>query len=353
METYDEILNRMKDSYESYAGFAPAPQSDIMIRLRVLAGEIYRLKASGEFIGRQLFATTACGEYLDLHAAQRGLSRKSALTASGQVIFYPEAEEHPDILIPAGTEVCTYTDMRRFTTDSAVLLAANAQSVSAQVSAVGAGAAYNAQPDTVTVIVTPVAGVGGVTNAAAFSGGADRESDDALRQRVIDSYVNIVSGANAAYYRSLAMSVPGVYSASVVGRARGAGTVDVYISGQGTTVPAGVKAQVQSLMDEGRELNVDVQVRDPQAVSVPLHIRIAAAPGYAFDTVSAEVSAAVTAYINALGIGADVRLSKVGEVIYHIKGVESYRFVESYGSDAVIGDDQYPVAGTIIVRERT
>lgn len=353
METYDEILDRMTAGYASYAGFAPAEESDIMIRLRVLAGEIYRLKVNGEFVERQMFPSTATGDYLDRHAAQRGLSRKEAVKAAGQVTFYPEMPEHPDIMIPAGTEVCTYMDMRRFRTDSAVLLAENAQSVTADASAVEAGAASNARAGTVNIIATPITGVGGVSNEAEFVNGADRESDEELRSRVIDSYVNIVNGANAAYYRSLALSVPGVYAASVIPRARGNGTVDVYICDRGRAASPAVKAQVQQLMNEERELNVDVLVRDPAAVGVQLYIRIAVAPGYDFNAVAGEVSAAVRAYINDRGIGGDVLLCKVGEVICHIKGVDSYRFLENYGTDVIVGDSRYPVAGTITVREQS
>lgn len=352
MESYDEILQRMTESYESYAGFAPAEESDIMLRLRVLAGEIYRLRVGEDFIVRQMFPSTATGEYLDLHAAERGLSRKGAVTATGRVTFYAEAQTHPDIVIPAGTEVCTYTDMKRFTTDSDVVLEENARSVLADVTAAAPGAAYNARGGTISIIVTPVPGVGRVYNGSVFTNGADAESDEALRERIIDSYVNIVSGANAAYYKSLALSVPGVCSASVVGRARGNGTVDVYIAGAGDTVSSAVKAQVQSLLNEGRELNVDVLVRDPEEVAVSLYIRIGVEAGYVFETVAEEVRRAVSSYIDALGIGTDVLLSKVGEVVYHTEGVADYRFVESYGADRIIGDDQYASAGTILVRER-
>ena len=353
METYDAILQRMKDSYAGYAGFTPAEESDIMIRLRVLAGEIYQLRINEDYIARQLFPSTATGDYLDLHAAERGLSRKIATKATGSVTFYPESPTHPDILIPAGTEVCTYTDMKRFVTDSDVTLEENAESVVAGVTAAQAGAAYNARGGTVSIIVTPVAGIGRVYNGMVFSNGTDEESDDELRARIIDSYVNIVNGANAAYYKSLALSVPGVYSASVVGRGRGNGTVDVYLSGRGVPVSSAVKSEVQQLMDDGRELNVDVLVRDPQEVDVSLYIRINVEPGYAFNTVASEVQSAVENYIDGLGIGGDVRLSSVSEVIYHIKGVADFRFVESYGSDRIISDSQYPVADSILVRERS
>ena len=343
----------MKESYIGYAGFVPAEESDIMIRLRVLAGEVYRLWVNADFVSRQLFPHTAAGEYLDRHAQQRGLSRRSAAAATGTVTFYPNAEVHPAIVIPAGTELCSYPDLCRFRTDSSVTMEENAESAEANVTALMPGAASNARVGSVRIIVTTVPGIASAENESAFTTGCDAESDDDLRRRVIDSYVNIVSGANAAYYKSLALSVNGVYSASVVGRARCNGTVDVYVSGEGTTVPAAVKAQVQEKMNEGRELNVDVQVKDPQSVPITLYIRIAVVAGYDYQTVASEVSSAVSAFINALGIGRDVRISEIGEVVYHIKGVENYRFVESYGSDTVIADSQYPVAGSIIVRERT
>ena len=67
----------MLDTYEEESGFRPNNESDIMIRLRVLAGEVYRERVYAEYIMRQMFPTTAEGEYLDAHAQQRGLSRKN------------------------------------------------------------------------------------------------------------------------------------------------------------------------------------------------------------------------------------------------------------------------------------
>ena len=341
----------MKNSYSSYAGFTPAEESDIMIRLRVLAGEIYQQQAHADYIKRQLFPMTAEGEYLDLHAAERGLTRKAATTATGRVRFYPEEETHGDILIPAGTVVATYTDMRRYITDSDTVLQSGDGNVLVDVTAEAPGAAYNARGRTICVIVTPVLGIGRVNNGLDFTNGSDEESDDELRARIVDSYVNIANGANAAYYRRLALSVEGVYSASVVGRGRGNGTVDVYISARGREVSSAVMDRVQALMDECREVNTDVQVCDPDEMNITLYIQLSVVPGYSFSAVSAEVENAVENYINGLGIGQDVLLSKVGELVYHIEGVQDYRFVESYGSDTLIPDTCYPVAHNIIVRE--
>lgn len=322
-----------------------------MLRMRVLAGEIYTQKVYAEYIMRQMFPTTAEGGYLDEHAAQRGIIRKSGIKARGRVTFVAEAAEHDGIVIPAGTELCTLNDGLRFFTDSDVIMAANASTVTAYVTAAEVGKKYNVNANTVEIIVTPVLGIKLVNNTTRFTGGVDRESDELLRQRVIESYVNVSTGANAAYYRGIAMSVEGVYSASAVGLVRGAGTVNVYACGRGSLLSSSKLAQVQALLDEGRELNVDVRAVDPTPVNINLYIRLHVEPGYVFSQVADEVWTAVTDYIDGLGIGKDVLLCNIGEVIYHVKGVSDYRFLENYGSDEVISDSEFAVSSNILVRE--
>ena len=177
-------------------------------------------------------------------------------------------------------------------------------------------------------------------------------NSEGMAANVAEGKVLYSKRANAAYYKRIASSVSGVGSVSVIGCARGAGTVDVYVLGTGgTTVSDATLAQVQSLLSEARELNVDVLACRPEEVSVTLYIRITMEPGYQFSTVAGQVQTAVTDYIDSLGIGGDVLLSKVGEVIYHIKGVSDYRFLENYGSNRIISDSRYASADNIIVRE--
>ena len=50
METYDEIYGRMKNAYEHETGDSFNEVSDIAIRLKVLAGEIFKLQAVNALI---------------------------------------------------------------------------------------------------------------------------------------------------------------------------------------------------------------------------------------------------------------------------------------------------------------
>lgn len=322
-----------------------------MLRLRVLAGELYNQHTHADYILRQMFPTTAEGEYLEQHAAQRGLQRREAEKAVGTVLFYPEDSTHGTLHIPAGTVVCTSDGKLRYTTDTDIVLEAGRERVQAAVTAAEEGAAYNVGGGYINIIVTPVTGIGRVTNASMIGGGADVETDEALRQRVLDSYVNIPNGTNEAYYRQLAMSVSGVYSAGVIGRARGSGTVDIYVCGKGERLRDEKISELQSIMEEARELNVDVTVRHAEEVYADLCVSVTVAAGYHFDTVAAEVENVIREYIDTLGVGNDVLLSNVGEAVYHIKGVKAYRFIESYGSDLYVHASQYAVADRILVRE--
>ena len=340
----------MLSAYEEESGFRPGNESDVMLRLRVLAGELYRGHVYAEFIMRQMFPSTATGEYLEEHARQRGLSRRNGTCAAGSVTFTAADEVHDDILIPAGTEVCTGEELLRFATVRDVVLNSQNQQAPAEVTAVQPGSAYNAAPRTVNIIVTPVLGIAQVVNPSSFRGGTDDESDERLRERVIDSYRNVLNGANAAYYRAVAMSVDGVYDASAVGCVRGEGTVDVYACARGPALSADTVSVIQALLDVKREVNVDVRAFAASALYISLYIILTVKEGYSFGTVASAVESAVRAYVNGLGIGHDLKLSSVGEVIYHVEGVADYRFVESYGSDRIVPPDKFTRATTILVR---
>lgn len=115
------------------------------------------------------------------------------------------------------------------TTKKAVLLKGETY-VDVPASAVEAGVSGNAIAGAIHLMSVYPVGITQCTNPEAFSGGSDEESDEKLRERVLASYKRLPNGANAAFYEQEAMSFPNVAAAKAVGRARGIGTVDVYVS---------------------------------------------------------------------------------------------------------------------------
>ena len=69
MDSYEDIYNRMKIRYKQLSSYDVPELSDIDIRMRVLAGEIYNDEVNLEFVKRQIFCSTATGDYLDYRRA--------------------------------------------------------------------------------------------------------------------------------------------------------------------------------------------------------------------------------------------------------------------------------------------
>ncbi|MBE6824874.1 MAG: baseplate J/gp47 family protein [Ruminococcaceae bacterium] len=334
MDNYEEILKRMVSKYEELSQNSISEESDIMLRLKVLSAEVYNNLVAQEFLKRQMFATTATGEFLDKHALERGLERKPAVKATGTVTFWADQALINDIWIPQGVVVSTNgPDVKKFVTTEVALLNKNEVSVMVPVEACEGGEDYNVLASTVTVLVTPPVGITSVTNKKAFTGGLNAESDEELRERVLYSYRDISNGTNEVYYRRLAQSVSGVYSASVASLQRGNGTIDVYISGKGAKAGSTVVSAVQKLIDENREINVDVKVSEAIISNVSYTLEIEVEDGYSFSAVLAKVKQKLSEYVMSLGIAKPILLSHLGDVVYHTQGVKNYNFVDSFCYD--------------------
>ena len=173
-ETYESILSRMQDRFQELAGFPADDASDIGIRLKVLAGELFSACTNLDWLKRQVFPQTAQGIQLDYHAQQRGIQRKSAVRSQGTLEFSREAALLYDVTIPEGT-VCAVSQEEglRFVTTRKGILKAGDFSVSVPAASEEGGAQANAAAETIKVLVTPPPGVTAVTNRDAFTGGAD------------------------------------------------------------------------------------------------------------------------------------------------------------------------------------
>lgn len=353
MQTYDEILKSMTDKYTELSGIVPDEASDIGIRLRVLAGEIYANAVNLQWLKRQMFVSTAEGEYLDMHASERGIIRREATPSYGEVTFSVNEALSENVSIPKGTVVATFASLLRFETLSDAVLAAGSLSVTVKAKSTGVGRDYNVIKGKISVMVTPPAGIDAVANAAAFEGGCDSESDESLRERIVKSIKYPANSTNCAYYEAMAQSVSGVSSASAVPRSRGAGTVDVYIAADGSVVSDETAEKVQILLSTEREVNVDVLVKKAQPSKVNYYIRIEIQEGYGFDEVKNGLIKRISDFIATRGVGGEVLLCQLSEVIYHTQGVKAFSFVSGLNSDYKADSSLFPVAGTISIARGT
>ncbi len=351
-ETYEEILNRMKQSFYELAGFQADDASDIGIRLKVLAGELFSIESTIDWMKRQMFPQTASKEQLDYHAQQRGITRKSASKSRGILTFSRNRPITYDIEIPVGT-ICATPGMDglRFITLETVVLSTGETSVSASAASVEGGQKYNTSSNAITVMVTPPPGITLVTNTNPFTGGTDQETDEELRGRVLKSYKNLSNGTNAAFYRDFVLAYDGVHSASVVSKARGAGTVDIYIAGKGAVAENALITEIQSAISQIKEINVDIQVKSPTLVTKNVTVSIIVKDGYQFSAVKSACEIAIEEYGDSLEIGEPFLIAALGSVIFTTEGVKNYHLTGGGNTDISGDDTKLITIGTITITE--
>lgn len=349
MKTIEEIYGLLREAYAQRTGTELAEDCDLAVRLYAAAAQLQALDIQTWWVLDQCFPQTAQGTYLDGHALMRGITRRAATKAAGTLRFSVASPSAVELTIAAGTACMTEGEVRFQTTADGVLPAGEL-SVDVPAEAVESGAVGNVPPGSVTILTACPVGITGCTNPAAFSGGSDQEDDESLRQRVLKSYLRLPNGANAAWYEQTAMSHEGVAAAQAVGRARGVGTVDVYIAAEAGLPGAALLEEVQADLQEKREIAVDVDVLSPEAESVNVTVQVAAAENSTFETVKSQVEQAVTNLFTGRLLGKPLLLAQLGSVIYAVEGVENYHLTAP-AADIAGGEGVLPLLGTLTVTE--
>lgn len=347
MKSVDEIYQELLGDFARRAGFTPENACDLAVRLYAAAAQIQSLDIQADWVLDQSFPQTARGVYLDRHAAMRGLSRLPAAKAAGTLRFSVDLPPAMPMEIPAGT-VCMTADERRFQTTGDVVLEAGQTYADAPAEALEGGSGGNAAAGAVRFLTACPVAVTACVNPAAFSGGSDAEDDELLRKRILESYQRLPNGANAAWYEQTAMSHEGVASARAVGRARGIGTVDVYIAGENGLPGTALLEEVRADLRERREIAVDVEVKAPTAVAVNVSAAIAVGENADFDEVRARVELAIANLFTGRMLGRPVLLAELGSRLYALEGVENYHFsapTADLAADATV----LPVLGRLAV----
>ena len=351
MKEWTEIYEQMRGTFAQRAGFVPSEGCDSAVRLYALAAELQSLLMQADWVLDQSFPQTAQGMYLDYHAETRGITRGAAEKAAGVIRFAAADKVTAACPIEKGT-VCMTAEGVRFETTEDAAIAVGSQWADVPAQAVEAGAGGNVIAGTVTLLSAMPVGVVQCTNPAAFSGGCDAESDEALRGRVLASYQRLPNGANAAYYEQEAMRYPGVAAAKAVGRARGIGTVNVVIATHAGVPDAALLAAVETDLQKKREIAVDVKVLAPTVETVAVTAALKAAPGYTFAEVKAGAQSALETLFTGGLLGKSVTTARLLTLLCGVEGVENVHLTAP-AADVAVGSTELPMLGTVTISELT
>ena len=351
MKEWTEIYEQMRGTFAQRAGFVPSEGCDSAVRLYALAAELQSLLMQADWVLDQSFPQTAQGMYLDYHAETRGITRGAAEKAAGVIRFAAADKVTAACPIEKGT-VCMTAEGVRFETTEDAAIAVGSQWADVPAQAAEAGAGGNVIAGTVTLLSAMPVGVVQCTNPAAFSGGCDAESDEALRGRVLASYQRLPNGANAAYYEQEAMRYPGVAAAKAVGRARGIGTVNVVIATHAGVPDAALLAAVETDLQKKREIAADVKVLAPAVETVAVTAALKAAPGYTFAEAKAGAQSALEALFTGELLGKSVTTARLLTLLCGVEGVENVHLTAP-AADVAVGSTELPMLGTVTISELT
>lgn len=349
--TYEEILSLMQDKYCELTGFDADSASDIGIRLKVLAQQVALLYTQMEEVERQSFPQTSTGDALERHAECRGLTRKAAQSAEGVLQFARETAATSDITIAAGVICGTGQDPQlQVETTEDVVLPTGQTKVTVPARACTAGEVGNVAAGAICLMVSAAPGLTAVTNPSPFTGGADEENDDQLRERLLEAYRNIANGTNTAFYYDIAMSHPQVSSAAVLPRSRGRGTVDVAVYCSSQTEQT--IAELQAELDERREINVDVGVYAATESALDLTVSVAPQTGNEFALIAETCRQKAEDLILSLGVGEALLPARLTALLMQVDGVYNVQVTEPT-SDIQPADNEILRPGTITVERMT
>lgn len=349
MKTTQEIYEAMLETVAERSGFSPDDSCDLAVRLYAAAAQLESLYAYADWSRQQCFPQTAVGEYLDLHAACHRVSRAAAAAARGYVTIYLPEELPLDVPVSAGTRFAVPDGPTFHLTQDCTI---EAGSLSAQVEAECdvTGHEGNVAAGEICALVEAPSYVSAVNNLSAFTGGAEEESDEHLRLRVLEACRRIPNGANAAYYEAVALEQPGITSAVAIPSYFGDGTVALCISGDYDSPTALQQAAVRTALAPRTELGVTLAVIPPIPQTVNVALSVWPVDGVRASDAVAAAREAIMDYFDRPMLQRGVYLAQLGSQVYNTGLVKNFHFTSPTADSAPDAQKLY-LLGTLTVTE--
>ncbi|WP_227720528.1 baseplate J/gp47 family protein [Yersinia proxima] len=322
-----------------------------------------------DYIAQQATPYNATDEYLAAWAALKDVFRKPANPATCPTVEFSGTTGR---IITAGS-LLNRADGYQYRLDYEVTLGAGGPatgSITAVLPSVlddttGGGIAGNADAGTSLTLDVAIDGVMSMATAIVkISGGADIESEDAFRSRMLLAYQNTPQGGNDTDYRGWALSVPGITRVWVKRRLQGGGTVGIYIMCDGNDsggFPVGTDGvsqleewgAVKATGDQGRVADF-VYPLQPIIAIIYVCAPVAAPVNFVISgisTANSETTAAINAAIDEVFFtegepGGKILLSSLLLAIGDVTGTSGF-ILDSPTTNIQLETGQLPLRGTV------
>lgn len=315
-------------------------------------------------------ASTSTAGDLDTFVEDYGLTRLGAQFAIGAATFSrftPSAQA----LIPVGAIIKTLDGAQSYqviadASNSAFnsglngyVVGAGIASLSVPVEALAPGPAGNAQAGFVGLISTSIPFVDTVSNAAAFAGGADQETDAALRARFINYILSLSRGTVAAIIYAVTSLRLGLQATVVENenydRTPNEGFLCVTVAtSDPNPVPDSVTlTKAAAAVLAYRAGGIWAGIFGPQVLTVQVQMVLVCDPAYDRNVLVGNAGEVIRGYINTLALGATLYNSKLVQLAQDsspgVLSVASCRINEIFGGDLVADKRNIIRAGTVTI----
>jgi len=227
-------------------------------------------------------------------------------------------------------------------------------SITVTVKCLTAGTVGNVLANTITQIVS-LQGVDSVNNGSAFTNGVAQETDSALKLRFVN-YLAALSKATAGAVGAAINAVQNGLTYQLLDHltfalASWPGNFTVVVDDGSGAIPSGTLTSVSNAVQAVKALGVGFAVSAPTNVTVAVAFSWVLASGYTQATVHNALITALTNYINTLGVGVNVTLAGIDNIIATTPGVASYTassvLINGVNGTLTIAVNQLPRASTI------
>ena len=305
------------------------PGSVVRTLMEAVALETAGLYAQMETVYRAGFLETASGGALDHVVGLLGIRRVRAGRNSGELRFTRARNTAGEITIPAGTRVATADGAIEYETTSDLTL------VDGQPAAKVAARDLVADndglpPDSLVLMVRPIAGIESVTNPGATARLDRDENDDELRSRARRFLAGSARGTRSALESAIAAEG---LRAEIEEPSPGL----VRVTLQGVPGPDQF-ARIRKAVDQVRPAGVKVDILTGEApLKIDLDLHLVSATGLPETRLRAlqdEIHSRYADYFARLPLAADGSLSRLAGLAIGVDGVEDVR-IKTASADGV------------------
>jgi baseplate J-like protein len=257
--------------------------------------------------------------------------RLGAVASIGPVTFFRNTPTIATV-VPVGTPVASADGTQIFTviadtTNVSYSAAVNGypiaigiQSVNVTVQAQVGGTGGNVSAGGISILQKGVSGVDTVSNASAFTNGVSAESDAASKVRFQAFFASLGSSSVSAIQYAIT-SLNQNLQVTIVNQPSSTPQVAVTVDDGSGAIPTVLVTAASVAANAVVAAGISIGVTAASKLNASVNMTITTATGYTHSTVVGQVALALTAYINAVGLGNTVSYMQLAGVAFAISGV--------------------------------